>query len=78
MEPPPEYRARPPTPAALPISCTRARRSTAAATNMKIDRDVRTLRGNTNLKAYPFSPSKTISYPRLSDSHPILTQQDRV
>ena len=48
-EPPPEYRARPPTPAALPISYTRARRSTAAATNIKIDRDVRTLRDITNI-----------------------------
>ena len=48
-EPPPEYRARPPTPAALPISYPRARRSTAAATNLKIDRDVRALRDITNL-----------------------------
>ena len=46
---PPEYRARPPTPAALPIAYTRARRSTMAATVAKIDRDVRTLRDITNL-----------------------------
>ena len=48
-QPPPEYRARPPTPAALPIAYTRARRSTMAATVAKIDRDVRTLRDITNL-----------------------------
>ena len=48
-QPPPEYRARPPTPAALPIAYTRARRSTTAATVAKIDRDVRTLRDITNL-----------------------------
>ena len=48
-QPPPEYRARPPTPAALPISLTRASRSSAAATNAKIDRNVRALRCITNL-----------------------------
>ena len=48
-QPPPEYRARPLTPAALPIAYTRARRSTTAATVAKIDRDVRTLRDITNL-----------------------------
>ena len=47
-EPPAAFRAAPPTPAALPLAYARARRSTAAATNAKIDRDVRVLRDVTN------------------------------
>ena len=50
-QPPPEYRARPPTPAALPISYTRARRSTAAATNLAIDHSVRALRARYDVSA---------------------------
>ena len=42
--PPPEYRARLPTPAARPLACTRTRRSTTAATNAAIDRCVKQLR----------------------------------
>ena len=44
-EPPDAFRAAPPTPAALPLAFARARRSTLAATNAKIDQTVRTLRG---------------------------------
>ena len=44
-EPPDDFRAAPPTPAALPLAFARARRSTLAATNAKIDQTVRTLRG---------------------------------
>ena len=44
-EPPSAFRATPPTPAALPLAFARARRSTLAATNAKIDQTVRTLRG---------------------------------
>ena len=38
----------PPTPAAQPLACTRARRSTATETNSAIDRSVRALRNITN------------------------------
>ena len=48
-QPPDEYGARPPTPAAQPLACTRARRSTAAETNSAIDRSVRALRDVTNI-----------------------------
>ena len=39
-EPPPYYRAPPPTPAALPIALTRPKRSTLAATNAAIQNSV--------------------------------------
>mmetsp|Transcript_29568 Transcript_29568/g.63652 ORF Transcript_29568/g.63652 Transcript_29568/m.63652 type:complete len:248 (-) Transcript_29568:200-943(-) len=39
-QPPDAFRARPPTPVALPLAFTRARRSTAAATTAAIDRCV--------------------------------------
>ena len=39
-QPPPAFRARPSTPAALPLAYTRARRSTTAATKATIDRCV--------------------------------------
>ena len=48
-QPPDEYGARPPTPAAQPLACTRARRSTATETNSAIDRSVRALRDITNI-----------------------------
>ena len=45
---------------------------------MKIDRDVRALRGGhptLREEAYPFFlPLWTVSYPRLSYSHPVQTQ----
>ena len=48
-QPPDEYGARPLTPAAQPLACTRARRSTATETNSAIDRSVRALRDVTNI-----------------------------
>ena len=48
-QPPDEYSARPPTPAAQPLACTRARRSTTTETNAAIDRSVRALRTITNI-----------------------------
>ena len=39
-QPPPAYRAPPPTPAALPIALTRPKRSTLAATNAAIQDSV--------------------------------------
>ena len=52
-QPPDEYervqRRRPPTPAAQPLACARARRSTTTETNAAIDRSVRALRTITNI-----------------------------
>ena len=48
-QPPDEYSARPPTPAAQPLACTRARRSTTTETNAAIDRSVRALRTINNI-----------------------------
>ena len=47
-QPPPAFRAAPPTPAALPLACTRARRISAAATTEKIDSIVQMLRDFAN------------------------------
>ena len=48
-QPPPAYRAPPPTPAALPIANTRPQRSTLAATTAAIQNSVQKLAASTRL-----------------------------
>ena len=71
-QPPPAFRARPPTPAALPLAYTRARRSTTAATNAAIDRSVTS--PTPSEEACHLSLLDHILPPCLSDLHLVLTQ----